>query len=141
MLNATTFVGFLLNRMPFEHEPLLSAVWLCLNSSLVVHDLEADLPINQGSQHVERRLDQRSHFITVASAATMILVACERIWQVCQSGRILNNGRQFDESRWSLWTQSFAARSKVNAFPFDVRKLCDHAQARMEQVHEETKAP
>jgi hypothetical protein len=70
--------------------------------------------------------------ITVMSAATMVLVAGEKIWQLCQSGLpVPGSNCCYDRKQWHLWRSNFAARSEVLVFPLEARELCEQAATHM----------
>ena len=77
---------------------------------------------------------QRAAKAEVPAAANWILLAGEKIYDLCKHGVPRYPGRDFDLPRWALWKGRFGEISAYQALSGDVRNFASRAATEMARI-------
>ena len=77
--------------------------------------------------------EQRRAKTDVPPAATWILIAGEKIYELCEHGQH-DRGRGFSLGRWALWKARFHEIALNQALPNDVKLIAAQAVKRMQGI-------
>ena len=76
---------------------------------------------------------QRRAATVVPPAATWILLAGGKVYELCKSGKD-ENGRGFSMGRWALWKEKFGEIAANRELGDDVRNIASKAVSEMERI-------
>ena len=138
----------LLNATPF------GAMYLVRGKQPVGMSFHAEISLMQGIEVRYQTPDQQRHGVMdVPPAATWILLAGEKIHELCKSdhdrkdgalGSVLANewlwgkGGGYSVGRWELWKKRFGEIAGTQGLLYDVGDLAARADSEMERIESQT---
>ena len=81
----------------------------------------------------QTREQQRRAPTNVPPAATWILLAGKKIYELCKNGKD-DKGRDFSLARWALWKEKFGEIAANEELDDSVRSIAEKASAEMESL-------
>lgn len=83
--------------------------------------------------------EQRRAVTLVPPAATWILIAGEKIYELCKHGK-LDRGRGYSLVRWALWKKKFSEIAVNQGLPKDVTLIAAQAATEMQKIENQMSA-
>ena len=111
-----------------------SALYLARGQKDIGMSLHAEVSLMDGIETpYETQQQQKGAATVVPPAATWILIAGNKIWDLCQAGKD-DKGRGFSMGRWNLWKRKFGEIAANEGLGQHVKDIASGAATTMQQI-------
>ena len=111
-----------------------SALYLDHGRKDIGMSFHAEVSLMEGIEVPYQTPEQQRRAATVVPpAATWILLAGEKVYELCKSGKD-DKGRGFSMGRWALWKEKFGEIATNQELGDDVRDIASKAVGEMEKI-------